>query len=99
MQNSVFPIFSIDCASPSSDATKIIDLERRLAEATKTIDALKFQIQLDDGYREIVNRCPDGILVHAEGVILFANPSQALLFGVATAQDLIGRKVFDFVAP
>jgi len=53
----------------------------------------------DDCYRQIVELSPDAIVVHDRGVLLYANPAAATLFGMPAADDLLGRSVEDLVAP
>ena len=50
-------------------------------------------------YRHLVQTSPDAILVHAGGKILFANEAVIRLIGAASASELIGRRVLDFVDP
>ncbi|HBQ15396.1 MAG TPA: hypothetical protein DEF51_31160 [Myxococcales bacterium] len=42
---------------------------------------------------ELIQRSPDGILLHREGVIVYANSSAATLLGVDEASELSGRPV------
>ena len=50
-------------------------------------------------YRGLVELAPDGILVHCDGQIAFANAAAARLLGSATPEALIGRSVLDFLDP
>jgi PAS domain S-box-containing protein len=53
----------------------------------------------DHDYRILVERCPDGIVVHHDGVIQFANGAAAALVGRADAADLVGQLIWDLRAP
>ncbi|MBM4370816.1 MAG: PAS domain S-box protein [Deltaproteobacteria bacterium] len=60
----------------------------------------------EDALRESESRCrflvdaaPVGIIVHAEGRIVFANEGAAALAGLPSATSLVGREVLDFIHP
>jgi two-component system cell cycle sensor histidine kinase/response regulator CckA len=53
--------------------------------------------QSEESYRQFVEQSPDAMLVHRQGVIVFANRACVLLFGVESAGELIGKQMFDFV--
>ncbi len=55
--------------------------------------------QNEESYRLLVEQSPDAILVHRRGTIVFANSGMAALFGVSSAQELVGRQNLDFVHP
>lgn len=55
--------------------------------------------QSESRYRQFVESLVDAIVVHQSGFIVYANESAARLVGAASAQELIGRNAFDFVAP
>jgi PAS domain S-box-containing protein len=61
---------------------------RRLAE-----DELR---QSEERYRHLVELSPDGIVVHRDRTILFANRAACGILG-APLDDLIGQNVFDFI--
>ncbi len=48
-------------------------------------------------YRELVELSPDGIMLHRDGIIDFANRAMANLVGARTGRDLVGRPVLDVV--
>lgn len=50
-------------------------------------------------YRSLVEATVQGVLVHVDGVIHFANRALADLVGVDQPSQLIGRPVRDFIAP
>ncbi len=50
-------------------------------------------------YRNLVELSPDAILIHQDGVIVFANPAAALLVGADDPSGLIGRPVLEIVLP
>jgi PAS domain S-box-containing protein len=54
---------------------------------------------VEESYRKLVEQSPDAVLVHRQGTITFANGACASLLGASSAQELLGKKMFDFVHP
>ena len=50
-------------------------------------------------YRLLVETLPDGVIVHSQGRIVFANPASATIMGAASLADLTGKPVIEFVHP
>jgi PAS domain S-box-containing protein len=53
----------------------------------------------EDRYRRVVELSPDAIIVHSEGLVVFANAAAARLVGAAAPSAIVGRSVLDFVHP
>jgi len=49
-------------------------------------------------YGNLIDQIPDNVIVHRDGIILYANPATARDLG-RTTSDLIGRSVLSFIAP
>ncbi len=49
--------------------------------------------------QRLVEAAPDGVLLHAGGEVVYANPAAARLLGAAAADDLVGRPIAAFAAP
>ncbi len=52
-----------------------------------------------ESFRQLVEQSPDGVLVHRQGKILFANKACVALLGASSALELVGKPMFDFVHP
>ena len=65
--------------------------KRKLTEAT-----LK---ESEERYRGVVDFLPDGVAMHKDGKIVFANPAYSRLVGAESPGELIGRDILDFVHP
>ncbi|GEM_PF-5948854 len=52
----------------------------------------------EERFRQLFEATTEGILVHTDGIILFANRNLSTILGVDPA-ELVGRGVMDFVAP
>jgi PAS domain S-box-containing protein len=50
-------------------------------------------------YQSLVELSPDAVFVNRGGRITFANPTAVRLFGVASADDLLGRSPFELFHP
>lgn len=50
-------------------------------------------------YRLLVEHAPVGVIIHEDGVIRYVNPYALRLSGMASAEELVGRKVLDFTHP
>ena len=50
-------------------------------------------------YRQLVEMSPDGIAVHAGGLLVFSNSAGARLLGASDPSQLIGKPVLDLVHP
>ena len=46
----------------------------------------------------LIDQIPDNVIVHRDGIILYANPATARYLGCTTS-DLTGRSVMSFIAP
>ncbi len=53
----------------------------------------------EDRYRKLVEISPNGILLHRDGKIIYANSTMAQLLGVEKPEDLRGGEVFDLIHP
>lgn len=53
----------------------------------------------EERYRLLLENTPDALMVHSKGRIVFANPSAAEVFGVASSEELIGKPTEEFPHP
>ncbi|MGP4014631.1 sensor domain-containing protein [Saccharopolyspora sp. 5N708] len=54
---------------------------------------------LADRYRLLVELSPDAICVHQDEIIRYANAAMGTILGAGSSEQLLGRRVTDFVAP
>ncbi|HJT11516.1 MAG TPA: PAS domain S-box protein [Dongiaceae bacterium] len=50
-------------------------------------------------FRRIFDLVQEGIWIHVDGMIQFANPAAARLFGAKSPEQLIGMPIFEFIHP
>jgi len=78
------------------DQPAVITALRDITESRKSAQALW---ESEERYRRLAEVSPDGIIVHTDDVIQFANTSFARIVGARSADELIGRRMLDFVSP
>lgn len=55
--------------------------------------------QSEEGFRSLIERLPEAIIVHRSGVVAYANPAAARCFGVADPVELFGELAEHLVVP
>jgi two-component system, cell cycle sensor histidine kinase and response regulator CckA len=86
-----------DTAGSSHEILTLTDAFNRMVE---TVQLQQNALQEnEERYRILVETSPDAILMHRDGVILFANPSALRLFRAERAEHLLGRTVDSIVHP
>ncbi|HEY0036741.1 MAG TPA: ATP-binding protein [Longimicrobium sp.] len=61
--------------------------------------AEKARSEADDRFRRLSEASEEGIVIHEDGRVLDANRASAHIFGFADAGELLGRPIFDAIAP
>jgi two-component system sensor histidine kinase/response regulator len=51
------------------------------------------------GYRTLIENAADAMIVHRDESILYANPAGLALYGATRAEEVVGRPIWDFIAP
>src|SRR5258708_4021208 len=69
---------------------------RDVRERSRTEQALR---ESQERYRQLVELSPNGIAVQRDGKIVYMNPSGARMLGAASAEELLGRPIADFIDP
>ncbi len=68
-------------------------------DVTEHVRAGESLAQSEERYRTLVELSPDGIVIHADGIIVFANAAAARMARAQRSGDLVGRPAMDFVTP
>jgi diguanylate cyclase (GGDEF)-like protein/PAS domain S-box-containing protein len=76
--------------APLRLAGVVTDVSQRRADGRTIADLI-------DRYRLLVELSPDGLVVHQNGLIMYANPSACRFVGGASESDLLGHPITDFV--
>lgn len=67
------------------------------ANITGQVEAERALRRSEERYRRLVDLSPDGILIHVQDRIVFANPAAVRFLGAAKGDDLIGRNLLEFI--
>lgn len=76
-------------------------VERELREATVRADRARAKLALQrtqESVRSLIESLPDGVLVHRDGVVVYANDAAARLVGAKDAKELHGRRTIEFLS-
>lgn len=89
--------WGIFSALPVHDHGKLFGAVVTFIEITQRKQAEEALRESEERYRQLVEFCPDGILIHAGGRIVFANKACAELFGAREPGELLDTPVIDLV--
>ncbi|MFA5296412.1 MAG: PAS domain S-box protein [Methanoregulaceae archaeon] len=81
---------------PTRQGFRIGAIIRDITEQKRSEDAAH---ESEEKYRTLVEMSPDGIVIHRNGTILYANPALALMLRVASPEALVGRDAMDLIPP
>ncbi len=74
------------------------DLERKVSERTEqALEAMRAVQERDARYRVLLERAPVAMLVHADDILLYANPCAVSLLGAHEEKALAGRRLQEFI--
>lgn len=76
-------------------------VKRAMAEIAEKQERLQAEAALkrsEDQYRRLVELSPEGVIVHKDSIVQFANAAAARMLGVAP-EELVGRSIFDWIHP
>ncbi len=52
-----------------------------------------------NAFEDLIDICTDGVVVHHNGKIIFVNRTASKLFGVRNKEELLGKRILDFIHP
>jgi PAS domain S-box-containing protein len=95
------PVWSIEKLLSYLDFIKtFIETQAKMGlSRLREMEARQLLIDSEMKYRQLTELTPDGILIHVDGVIQYANNSAARILGDGDPDILIGKKLLDFVHP
>jgi PAS domain S-box-containing protein len=72
------------------------ELQAEIAGRKKMEEALR---ESEQRYRELVQSSPDAVIVHRDGMFLFANPAALKIYGADSIEQLQCKTILDLVHP
>jgi two-component system, cell cycle sensor histidine kinase and response regulator CckA len=81
----------------SIDGTRAVTLLIR--DSSEETHAAEVFAASERRFRLLVDCANDGIAMHRDGVLLYANPAAVRILGFGSAQEIVGRPVMEFVHP
>jgi diguanylate cyclase (GGDEF)-like protein/PAS domain S-box-containing protein len=60
---------------------------------------MEIKTHLLTNFEYLIENNPDGVVIHDDGIIKYANKRILALFGVSSKEEIIGRNIFDFLHP
>ncbi|PYV91536.1 MAG: hybrid sensor histidine kinase/response regulator [Acidobacteria bacterium] len=89
-----------DSAAPikddHGDISGVVLVFRDISERKHAEDALR---QSEERYRNVVERSIQGIMIHQDSIIQFANPAFARIFGYSSPEEVIGINIWTDLIP
>ena len=82
---------------PNKDGEKIIKVCSTNITKQKAIE--KKLLENEKKYRNLINNSRNGIIVHSEDTLLFANPSAIKIIGAKKESDIVGKNIYKFIHP
>jgi two-component system cell cycle sensor histidine kinase/response regulator CckA len=82
-----------------SEGTNPLKLEGFITDITERTMTEKYLRESEERYRILVEMSPDGIAVHQEGKLVFANPAAVKMLGARSRDELIGKPIREIVHP
>ena len=87
------------CAFTEHDERVLVAIARNVAVALAAAESVQALHESEERYRRLVEWCPDPIVVHCEGSIVYANGAALALAGASAADEVIGRQLPDLIPP
>ena len=82
----------------NSMATQVQESAREAALRTSALlESNRELLESEERYRVLVDHMPDGIVVHHDQRITYANRASAAILGVAEPRELVGCSLLDFI--
>ncbi len=78
---------------------RIVEVQSWARDVSARVLAEEALGQSETRFRALLDRLPDGVAVHRDGIILYANPELLRMTGYDRAEELVGRSLLDVVHP
>ncbi|HVA98343.1 MAG TPA: PAS domain S-box protein, partial [Bacteroidia bacterium] len=76
--------------------------ELRMSAVRDVTESHKYEMELQqsqENYKNLVDYSPDGVFIHVDGKVKFANPSALKIIEATSLEDVHNHSVFNFLLP
>lgn len=84
---------------PLLDEGEVVGVVGCALDVTDRVELEREHRRAEERYRTLIELAPVAMFVDRDGVIVSANEAGVELLGAESSEELVGREVFDFVAP
>jgi len=85
--------------APSHIELRVAVAEKQVRERAKLYRAEAALQRQEEAFRGVIEAIPDGVLIHRQGKIVFANPALAATMDFDAASEMVGMEVLSLVLP
>jgi PAS domain S-box-containing protein len=78
---------------------RIVEVQSWARDITARVHAEQALARSEERFRSLLDGLPDGVAVHRDGTMLYANAELARMTGHERTEDLVGRSLLEFVHP
>ena len=78
---------------------RLTEVHRTSRDATARVESALALAETGQRYRALVEQMPDGIMLHVDGRVVFANASAARLLAADSAEQLLGVPALELIGP
>jgi PAS domain S-box-containing protein len=78
---------------------RVVEVQSWARDVTARVTTEQALAQSEQSFRSLLDRLPDGVAVHRDGVIRYVNPALVRMTGHARAEDLVGCSLLDLLHP
>jgi len=75
------------------------ELQAVVTDLSEVKAAEQIRLESEAKFRNLINFLPNGIGLNVEGTLAYANPALTRMLGYECSDDIIGRRMLDFVHP
>jgi two-component system, cell cycle sensor histidine kinase and response regulator CckA len=80
-------------------AGQIVEVQSWARDVSARVEVEQALVESEASFRSLLERMPDAVLLHRDGVILYANSEMSRLAGQEQAEGLVGRSILDIIHP
>jgi PAS domain S-box-containing protein len=78
---------------------RIVEVQSWARDVSSRVVAEQALAQSEASFRSLLDRLPDGVVMHRDGTISYANGEMVRLIGYDRVEELVGRSLLDFAHP